>query len=116
MTDPVYSLTRRRGSTAIVLVVTGVATNPETGAKTPTKTDYTVRWAVMGPTQFSRLIRAQASQQEIGTTTFTMYSKDLSFSSLDQEAYITFGGRRYEVVSSELVDTAFIVTVRENRP
>lgn len=114
-TDGAYALTRRRGKTATVTRLTGHTADPETGAKTATETTTTVRWMFKQPTQYTRLYRAEATQTRIGDTTFIMWFQDVKndFTKLEQEDYITYDGDRYEVVSSEVEDNAFVVTARK---
>jgi hypothetical protein len=66
-------------------------------------------------TQYSRLLRAEATQQRVGQVTFVMWLKDVEsvFTELQAEDYITFGGKRYDVVTSTVEDTSFVVTATE---
>ena len=113
--DAAYAITRRRGITATITRLTGHTADPETGDKTPTTVTTTVRWMFKQPTQYSRLFRAEATQQRVGDTTFVMWLPDVetAFTSLRQEDYITYESKRYEVISSAIEDTAFVVTARE---
>lgn len=113
--DGGYALTRRRGRPGVVSRVTATVADPETGEKTETVVSATYRWVVKQPTQYHRLIRAEAVQQRIGDTTFIFWIKDVEadFTTIRQEDWITFDGRRYEVVSSVIEDTAFVVTAKE---
>ena len=113
--DAAYAKTRRRGTTGTVTRVTGITTNADSGARVPTTVETTVRWMVKEPTQYSRLLRAEAVQQRIGLTSFTMWFPDVSaaFTELSTEDWITFGGKKYEVMTSTLEDTSFIVTANE---
>jgi hypothetical protein len=95
--------------------LTAHTANPETGAKTATVVETTVRWMFKQPTQYSRLYRAQQTQTRIGDTTFIMWLPDVEavFTTLTQEDFITYDGGRYEVVTSGIEDTAFVVTARK---
>lgn len=114
-TDGAYALTRRRGAAGTVSRLTASSANPETGAKTDTIVTTSLRWVYKEPTRYARLFRAQMAQQRIGDTTFVIWLPDVEaiFTSLRQEDYITFGGKRFEVVSSSIEDNAFVVTARE---
>lgn len=114
-TDGAYALTRRRGVTGTVTRLGTSSANPETGAITDTTTTNTFRWVVKQPTQYHRLYRAQATQQDVGETTFIFWLKDVEayFSRLRQEDFITFEGTRYNVVTSVVEETALVVTARE---
>lgn len=113
--DGVYALTRRRGSTGVVKRLTGTSANPQTGVRTDTYTDTTVRFMQKGATQFSRLFRAQQTQQRIGDTTFVIWLPDVEaiFTELTTEDQITYGGKTYEVLTSDVEDTALVITARE---
>jgi hypothetical protein len=111
--DAAYALTRRRGLPAVVSRVTNSTANAETGAITDTVTSTTVRRVVKEPTRYGRLYRANATQQDIGETTFIFWLEDISFTKLDQEDYITQDGIRYDVVTSAVEETALVVTARE---
>lgn len=114
-TDGAYALTRRRGTTASVTRVTAATANAETGAITQTEVTTTHRWVAKEPTRYGRLYRANATQQDIGDTTFIFWLTDVAanFSKLTQEDYITQGDIRYEVVTSTVEETALVVTCRE---
>ena len=111
--DGAYELTRRRGEQVTVTRVTSTAPNPLSGLKNATTVDTIVRWAVHMPTEYSRIFRAEATQQRIGASQFIMWTGDLDFTSLTQDDYITIGDDRYEVISSVIEDTAFIVTANQ---
>jgi hypothetical protein len=68
-----------------------------------------------GPIQYSRLFRAQATQQRVGDTEFIIWFPDIEavFTELQAEDQIVHGGRTYEVVSSAVEDTALVVMARE---
>ena len=113
--DGAYQITRRRGSTGTVTRVTANTADPETGERTPTEVTTTVRWMFKQHTQYHRLFRAEQTQTRVGDTTFIMWLPDVetAFTTLRQEDYITFGGDRYEVVTSVIEDEAFVVTARK---
>ena len=112
-----YALTRAKGSTGTVTRLTGNTFNSTTGTHTDTEVTTTVRWLVKEHTRYSRLLRASATQQKIGETTFLIYLPDVDsvFTELDAEDYITQGGKRYEVVSSETFPDSIVVTATEVR-
>jgi len=114
-TDASYALTRRRGKQAVVSRLTGHSANPETGEQITTTEDTTVRWVFQGPTQWSRLYRAEATQTRVGDTTFIFHLPDVeaTFTELTQEDYITYESVRYEVISSDVEDNALVVTARK---
>jgi len=113
--DAIYAATRRNGKSTTVTQVTGNTYNRTSGVNTPTTVVTTVRWVTKEPTKYSRLIRATASQQRIGETTFVFLFKDIKndFTELDTEDFITFEGVRYDVVSSELFKTGLVVTANQ---
>lgn len=115
LTDGAYALTRRRGTTATVTRLGTSTANPETGVITDTVTTNTFRRVVKQPTQYHRIYRAQAAQQDIGETSFIFWLPDIAayFTRLRQEDYITMGGVRYNVVTSVVEETALFVTARE---
>lgn len=117
--DGVYATTRRRGKQGTINKLTGTTADPKTGIRTDVVSTTTVRWMVKEPTAHSRIIRAEAVQTQIGETTFVCWTKDATVAALiaaggvDQEDWVTFEGRRYEVVSSTVEDTGLIITARE---
>ena len=114
-TDGGYAITRRRGSTGTITRLTGFSADPQTGEKTPTEVVTTVRWMFKQPTQYHRLFRAEATQTRVGDTTFIIWLPDVedTFTTLSQEDYVTYGGERYDVVSSGVEDNAFVITARK---
>jgi hypothetical protein len=68
---------------------------------------------VVEPVQYTRLIRAQATQQDIGQTQITVWTKDVSFTKVSQEDHITHNGIRYEVVGYTIEGTSFVITANE---
>lgn len=114
-TDGAYALTRRRGQTATVTRLTGHTANAETGVQTPVTVDTVVRWVFKGPTSWSRLYRSEQTQTRVGDTTFVIHLPDVdaTFTELTQEDYLTYGGVRFEVVSSDVEDNALIITARK---
>lgn len=115
--DPIYALTRRKGQTATVTRQTGNSFDATTGENTLTTSVTTCRWVAKEPTQYSRLVRATATQQRIGETTFIFWMRDIQneFTELDPEDYITYDNVRYDVVSSERFETGLVVTATELR-
>ncbi len=112
-----YAATRRRGRSAVVTQQTGNTYDRASGANTPTTVVTTVRWVAKEPTKYSRLIRATASQQRIGDTTFVFWLRDIQavFTELDTEDFITYLGERYDVVTSEIFETGLVVTATRLR-
>lgn len=113
--DAAYHLTRTKGKAGTVTQLTGDGTfNPETFATVPAETVHTVRWLYKEPTSYSRLIRANATKQRIGQTTFIMWAKDVSFTRLDPDDFITQDGIDYQVRTSVIEsETSFVVTADE---
>ena len=113
--DTAYALTRRRGKLGTVNRLTGEsANNPETGQVVHVVTQTQVRWMVKEPTRYSRLVRATATKQDIGQTTFIMWTEDLDFTKLDPDDFITFAGLDYQVRTAAIEDdTSFVVTADE---
>jgi len=113
--DVAYAVTRRRGEAGSITRRTGEASvDPETGDVAGVTSTTTVRWLVKEPTKYSRIVRAQAAQQDIGQTTFILWSKDVTFAKVDNEDFVTFGGINYHVKSSTIENgTAFIITADE---
>lgn len=114
-TDAAYALTRREGSSGVVTRVTGDGSfNPETFEVAPTTTTTTVRWLYKEPTKYSRFVRGQATKQDVGQTTFIMWTKDVDFTNLDPDDFITQDGVNYQVRTTTIEDkTSFVVTADE---
>lgn len=114
--DAAYQLTRRRGKRGTVRRLTSTGPgDPETGDKGQVFTDTAVRWLFNGPTQYSRLIRAQAADQRVGDTEFVMWLPDVKkdFTVLKTEDKILYEGGTFEVVRSATEDNALVVMCRE---
>ena len=114
--DAIYARTRR-GDRATVVRQRGNRYNKSTGKNTPKTQTVKVRWVAKDPTAYSRLLRATATQQRIGETTFVFWMNDIKkdFTELDAEDCITFDGIQYDVVTSEKFDTGLVVTATELR-
>ena len=114
-TDAAYQMTRRSSIGVTVNRTTDTTSNPLTGTKTPTIVSTVVQNAVIEPTKYTKLLRAEATGQRIGTTTVIMWTGDLDFTELtDQdEIVITSNGKKLQVIGSSVEDTTFIVTVQE---
>lgn len=114
-TDAAYALTRREGSTGSIIRTTGDGSiDPKTGDITPAETTTTVRWLYKEPTSYKRIVRSKATQQDIGMTTFIMWTKDVPFSKLDPDDRIVQDGVTYYVRTSRIEDkTSFVVTADE---
>lgn len=113
--DAAYALTRREGSTGSVIRTTGDGSiNPQTGDVTASETTTTVRWLYKEPTAYRRLMRAKAVQQDIGATTFIIWTGDVSFTKLDPDDRIVKDGVTYHVMTSTLEDeTSLVITANE---
>lgn len=113
--DGVYALTRRRGLSGTARRLTDTTADPRTGVRSDTTVDTTVRYMVKQETTFSRLFRAQQTQQRVGEATFVIWIPDVDsvFTELTQEDRIIYQGKTYEVWSSSVEDTALVVTARE---
>lgn len=112
--DAAYKLTRRRGERGTVTRVTSSKPDPLSGQKTQTKIDTVLRWIVKMPVEYKRVFSANAAQTRIGTTQFIIWTKDADFVKLSQDDFITFPDlSRYEIVTSKIEDTAFVITANE---
>lgn len=116
--DAAYALTRREGTQGTVTVFSDAGYNfdEETGAETGGETVHTVRFMVKDPTKYSRILRANAVEGNIGETTFVMWLTDVKskFTRLDGEDFITFNGERYDVVTFTIEDkTSIVVTANQ---
>ena len=114
--DPIYARTRR-GRSAVVTRQIGNTYNRTSGENLPITVDTTVRWVSKEPVKYSRLLRATATQQRIGDTTFVFWLRDIQtdFTELDTEDFITYENVRFDVVTSEQFDTGLVVTATELR-
>ena len=115
--DAIYAGTRRKGRSATVTRQTGNTYDRKSGVNAPTTVVTPVRWVIKEPTKYSRFLRASATQQRVGDTTFVFLLRDIKavFTSLDTEDFITFDSVRYNVVTSELFETGLVVTATELR-
>ena len=119
--DAAYAQTRREGEPGVITQILDSSANPETGEQTDSTCVTKVRWMVKEPTKYVRLYRAQAVKQDIGETTFVLWKKDRDLRNLtfpfpaDQECFIDFDGERYEVVSSWVERTSWLITARVNK-
>lgn len=114
MADAAYQLTRRQGRRAVLVKVTSVGVDYETGERTQNATPINVRRVVRQPINYSRLIKAQATQQDIGDTLFIFWSPDIpGFTRLEVEDYIIMDGVKFQVRGSALEGTAFVVFAKE---
>lgn len=116
--DAAYALTRREGKQGTVTKFSdaGYSFDPKTGDETGGETVHTIRFIAKEPTKYSRIIRANAAEGNIGQTTFVMWRNDTKskFSRLDGEDFITFEGERYDVVTFAIeANTAVIVTANQ---
>lgn len=113
--DSTYAITRQKGSTGTIRRVTDTTANPQTGKRTDTVVSTTVRWLVGGTISYSRLLRAQATQQRVGDTEFLIYLPDVQsvFTELQAEDQIIQDGRTFEVISSYTKGTALHVMAQE---
>ena len=116
--DAAYALVIREGKQGTVTVFSdaGYAFDEETGAETGGETVHTIRFIAKEPTKYSRILRSNVVEGNIGQTTFVMWvnhTKD-KFTRLDGEDFITFEGERYDVVSFTVEDkTAVVVTANQ---
>jgi hypothetical protein len=110
-----YDVTRRDGQRVVITRETDVTSDPKTGIKTPVNETTNVRWAVVESTQYRRFLRADATKQTIGSTTVIMWTKDVAFTFLDDNAFITVtdGGQRLDVVAAWIEEDSFIATCEE---
>jgi len=110
-------LTRKKGKRATVTVCTdtGYSFDVETGEQAGGEVEYGLRWVVKEPTKYSRVLRANAVEGNIGDTTFIMWTGDTKrkFDRLDGEDFITYEGERYDVVTFVVEDTSVVVTAKQ---
>ncbi len=112
--DAAYALTRREGSPGTVTRKTGeTSKDPETGDVVEVTTVTSLQWVVKEPTSYVRIVRSQATKQDVGGTTFTLWADDVSFVKVDPDDYLTFGGVDYQVRSSSIERKAFVITADE---
>jgi len=114
MPDAAYSLTRRKGIPVTIVDIHGVTADPKLGTRVEDKTPTVIRLVVKEPTSYARLIRAQAAQQDIGETTFIFWIGDISsIPRLTTEDYLIADNAKFQVVSTSVEDTSYIVTAKE---
>ena len=113
--DAAYEITRRARKAVVVTRVTDTSSDPETGLKTPVIALTIVRNTKIEPTRYTQLLRSDATNQRIGSTTIIMWTKDLDFTELTTADHITVTatGKKFEVIESSVEDTTFMVTVEE---
>ena len=116
MSDIAYYETRRQGIRATIVRVPSATANPETGERVGSTQPINVRLVVKEQTSYQRLIKAQAAQQDIGSTTFIFWTRDIpGITRLDVEDYIIANGVKHQVVTSVVEGTSFVVTTNEHR-
>ena len=114
MADIAYFETRRKGRRTTIVQVGVVTANPETGARVGATTVTNVRLGLKEQTQYNRIIKATACQQDVGMTTFIFWTRDVpSITKLTVEDYIIQDGVKHNVVSSVVEDTALVITATE---
>lgn len=113
MTETAYRATRRKGVKVTVVAHVTTSVNGTTGQRTSQTTVHNVRQVVVEPTTYSRTVKAQAAQQNIGPTTFIFWTRDIPFRSLTQESYCAYDGKKFQVVSSTLEEDGLIITAKE---
>lgn len=114
MHNAAYLLTRRYGRRTTLCVVSATTTNAETGARTVNETTLNLRRVIMEATKYSRLIRAKASDQDCGETSFIIWTNDVpGIERLDPESYLIRGDKRYSVITCGVEDDALVITARE---
>ena len=113
MADAAYKLTRRKGRRATVVRVSSRTVDHLTGAKSDNTEVINVRLVVKEQTAYSRVIRAQATQETVGSTTFIFWTRDVPFTRLNVEDYIIMDGIKHQVVTSVVEDTSLVVTAKE---
>lgn len=112
MTDYGYSVTRRQGAPATVVVAGPTATDPATGERQMTTTVYNLQCVAKAQTSLARVIAAQAAHRDIGDTQFVIWTYDVPFTQLTAEDYIIEGDSKYQVVTCERFGTALVITAR----
>lgn len=114
MPDIAYFETRRKGRRTTIVQVGTVTADPETGVRVGGTTVTNVRLGLKEQTQYKRIVKAQACQQDIGMTTFIFWTRDIpTITKLKVEDYIIQDGVKHNVVDSVVEDTALVVTATE---
>jgi hypothetical protein len=105
-----YAQTRRSGRPVTVVRLLSVSVNPATGQRMQNTESYWVRNVVKQPTSYSRFITANATQRDVGETTFLFWTRDVPFTTLQTEDYILVDGEKYQVVDTYLDFTILSVS------
>lgn len=113
MSDAAYKATRRKGKRATVVRVSSRTVDPLTGVKDDITTVTNIRLVVKEQTSYGRVIKARAAQQDVGSTTFIFWTRDVPFTRLKVEDYIIMDGVKHQVVSSVVEDTSLVITANE---
>lgn len=113
MPDTAYQITRRYGVALQVFRNIATVADPETGARDMEVEVTSVRLVVKQPTSYGRIIAAREANRDVGDTTFIFWTNDIPFRVLQQEDYIVLDGVKYQVVSTVVEATSFLVTARE---
>lgn len=113
MPDNAYGLTRRKGRRVTVSRFVTSTGDPETLNRVEQRAVTNIRFCIVQPTTYMRLIRAKATAQDVGETTFIFWTKDLDFDRLTAEDYAIVGGKRYNFVESTVEETGLVATARE---
>lgn len=111
--ETAYRLTRRKGRRVTVCEVTGSTVDPTTGRRSVAMNTHNVAKVVVEPTAYSRIVRAQAAQQDWGPTTFIFWTRDITFRRLTVDSYFAVDGAKYQVVASSVEDDGLIVMTKE---
>ena len=109
--DAGYILTRRAKRSVIVSQLATSSVNPQTGARSSTRTTRPIRNVAIEATSYKRLVEARQAQTEVGPVTLLFYTRDIA--KIDPGDTIIEGDRRLVVVSSAIEDTVIRVTARE---
>lgn len=120
MASSFYALTRRRGKSGTLTQVTEKTSVPETGVRTPTTFEHTIRFLFKTQTRNSRIYSARAVNQDVGETTFLIWHKDITLDAtktlIDSEDYITLDSKRYNILTADFEDSeGWMITANQIR-
>lgn len=115
MADAAYALTRRKGRWTTIVQLGATTLDEETGEKKLNTTIRNVRLGVKEQTTYGRILKARAAAQDIGSTCFIFWRPDVRDlpARFPVEAYIVQDGIKYQVVSTVIEDTSYVITAHE---
>lgn len=107
-----YSFTRRHGKPGSIVRVTAVTTDPDTGDRTTTEQVTNLMFLARTPTSLNRITAANQAQRTVGDTTFTIWTREVTFRELTADDYFVQDGLKYQVVTSEVNEDALVCTAK----